>query len=534
MTQYQFSGCAPFGPRCQNMMSLTPLYAGCTSFEPVPLMLVPPEYFWQNSEGYGFDIRDIAVLIRTNFRNLNPHTVNLPTPPRPLWCNERDMLSLIYHPMMPGEVRANIHKRIAVLNFLQDETKVRLATLAAELYSHSLQGFFDWLRETPDDVLIAMEITTPKSELLNSVMTIAAERRHTAICGIVQHAGVQANRHAVEPTGIPTTSHLYTLLEMYKATVVSGFFVYADRLRQQTVNVVGFDDRLYEYMQIQFLGLCARYVLLLKKEPRHFAEMQLWHWTFRVPLSTTGMVARRHGRLRQSLLSAPQRLAGEHLVHVRVFFHLATNEFVVTWPDGSRRFRDAGDLWLFLQTDVPRLLAGNMVGVATLGTAAISGGIHQLCRTPRWKRNFKYDNLYIYTMARLFLLGRPAFRYLHEYVEKMSPFPRDDAFVRKFIRDTYGVRVAKGFRQLLNEYVLAIPRIFEFHAMCSIRLEGGYDNAGARDLLTKLRGAMDGNTCVQDVAAELCEFLSVPFPPEQPQFAAFQVDHTGIPELVRD
>lgn len=536
MTQYTFSGRQPFGPRCQNTHTLAPLYT-CALFDPQPLSDVPPTYFWQNSEGYGFDIRNLAVLLKVNFRNLNPHTVTSDDngAPRKLWCNENDLMSLLYHPMMPSGVRQNVIKRVQILNLLQDETKKRLAHMAGELYSFSLQGFYDWLDALPEEILVNFDIKTSKGALQDNLKAIAADRRRNAIQGILQQVGVQANQHAAEPAGFSFSSDLYVLLEMYKANVVQDFISYSETLKCNAAeNAALYDERLALYLQVQFLGLCSRYVLLLREKPRHFAHAQLWYWKFRVPTyAAVAMTTRRRGNLRQSLTGPTLRLSGVRYCHVRFGYDLSHKiyDVAISWDAqdaATLQFHDPGDMWQYLKTELPLMLYQGSV----LVTASLSGGIHQLCRSPRWKRSFRFDNNLIYTMGRLLLFVQPPFQVLRDFVDKSPRLLRSDAHLRQFIRDTFGLRLANGFRQLLEEFVKQLPQVYEIDVLQSITLVGGYDNHGTQDLFTKLRGALSRTTCIQDVAAELCEFLSVPYPPEKPEFSRFQVDHTSIPDLI--
>ena len=76
------------------------------------------------------------------------------------------------------------------------------------------------------------------------------------------------------------------------------------------------------------------------------------------------------------------------------------------------------------------------------------------------------------------------------------------------------------------------PEIFEFEIINRIQLRGGYDEFQGT-LLDKLRAALSSRTCIQDVGGELCEILSVPYPPERAdEYARFQCDHTNIQPLI--
>ena len=517
-TSYTFEPTAGFPPdmRCVNTHTLAPLFAaydpdtGELQTDPVLLSRVPPEHFWRNSDGYGFDVRNLSVLLRVNFRNLNPHTVGH-AQPRPLWCNQQDLNTLLF--WLPSAIRQNIYKRVAILDALTDETKRRLAHMAGELYSHTYTGLVAWLYQVPDNVLSGM--TADKTALMHQILELAADRRTAALNGIMQHTGAQAAQHFAEPAGIERDSDLYRVLEFYKATVVQGFLNYVEQQQHARDTMIAtLDERIKEYIQIQFLGLCERYRTVIGGESRHGSRMLLWHWMFKTRMSAP---LRRRGF--GGFL--PHRTATIVLVmfHVRVFYDMKSSEYVLETNNGTTRCTDAVELWLALQA---LAMTNGSVHMATL-----AGGLYEICRGAAWRQTLKRDNALIQTMACLLVIPTPVIRYIHEYVVADYPNRSPQETFKRLLGPHR--RVATGVLHVAREYFAAARANYE--PVDKIVLHGGYDN-GPGTLLDKLRLTLQGITCIQDVAAELCEFLSVPYAPDrQDIYGAFQVDHTNVPPL---
>jgi hypothetical protein len=421
-----------------------------------------------------------------------------------------------------------LSSRVNVLNALTPETKRRLAHLATELYSHSYQGLYDWLRQVPDDVMAPLGIVASRDILLQHLVLLANQRRDAAIQGIVQNVGVQANQHFAEPAGVAFNSDIYRVMEFYKANVAQEFLQYVDTMnRQRHGRIQDYDDRILEYMQIQFLGLCARYTTAARREPRHFKEMRLWHVIYKVPTTILTVAARRHG-LRSSLIN---RNVTVRTVHVRVSVRLDTGtyELAIEDPTGGSRTTictDAAELWHAIQTQAA-------YPGATLHVAALAGGLFEMCLGPLWKRTLVRDNRLIYTMAWMMTLPSSPVRMIHDYVMGLPSMLEGSPALQISQSVTHLLgprrRLAMGFVSITDEYIREATFLYERHVLDAIALRGGYDDLGRSNLVAKLRGALAGLTCIQDVAAELCEFLSVPYPPEKAELAEFQVDHTGIP-----
>ena len=179
---------------CRNTHTLTPLFAGSNGV-PVPVTSIPRKFFWRNSDGYGFDVRTLSVLLRQNCRNVNPHTVTSEGPTSPLWCNAADITSLLSHANLNPEVRQKIMARVRVLNQLSIETKTRLATAAGELYSASFQGFCDWLWASDDlpDVLRALGIRSSRKELTDEAVRCHSSRRASDECFAPMQEGISSS-----------------------------------------------------------------------------------------------------------------------------------------------------------------------------------------------------------------------------------------------------------------------------------------------------------------------------------------------------
>lgn len=506
--------------RCRNTHTLAPLYAiighfGDLQTEPQPIDSVPREYFWRNSEGYGFDLRNLAVLLRTNFRNLNPHTVsaNSQDAIRPLWCNQGDLSFLLQ--VLPMSIHTLIRSRMDILNLFSDEMKRKLAHMASELCSFTYEGFYEWLQNVPVDVLNGMAITTGKTDILMQIFVLSNERRAAAIQGIIQHAGIQANQHFAEPAGVERNSDMYRLMEYYKANVVQEFISYLSQIqRARIAQTRNYDASIIEYIQTHFLLVCHRYTTMLKCRPRHFSKMLLWHWIFKQ--TRLAPTFRRHGRVREST-----RTTQDIFIHIRVFYDIKTSAYIVQEDDSEIRFTDPADVWQYTQ-DLAKLQGSEL----QMGTLA--GGLYDICLGKAWAVTLKTDNSFIRTMALLLtyptggLLG-----FLNSSVENRRSDNIDPLGTFRVILGPFQ-KIGYRIRGIINDFLHSVDYSDLF--INKIVMQGGYDN-GPATLINKLQSALNGFTCVQDIGSELCELLSVPYPPERPEFAAFQVDHTGIPPL---
>ena len=509
--------------RCRNTHTIAPLFpiyseSGDLQTDPQPIDSVPPAHFWRNSDGYGFDLRNLAVLLQTNFRNLNPHTVSNDDTVGSghLWCNQNDLSFLLQ--VLPMTIHTLISTRMEILNLFSDEMKRKLANLASELCSFTYEGLYEWLQNVPNDVLLGMAVTSEKTDILMQIFLLSNERRTSAIQGIIQHTGIQANQHFAEPAGVERSSDLYRLMEYYKANVVQDFIAYLSQVRRSRIlQVSNYDASINEYMQTHFLLVCHRYTTVLKSRPRHFSKMLLWHWIFKITRSgptSSGfflLIRGRRARVRD------RHTQEEHYVHIRVFFDIKSSTYIVHEDAVEMVFMDTADLWQYTQTLLK--LQGS-----ELQMGALAGGIYDICLGKSWAVTLKTDNSFIRTMA--LLLTYPTggvLGFLNSSVENrrdIDPLATFRAILGPFQKIGYRIR------GIINDFLHSVD--YSDLYINKIVMQGGYDN-GPATLINKLQSALQGFTCVQDIGSELCEFLSVPYAPERPEFAAFQVNHTGIP-----
>ena len=199
-TLYEYSAAHALNPRCKNSHTLSPLFMlrdeeGQLVTDPVPIEDVPHEFLFINSDGYGFDVRNLAMLMRVNFRNLNPHTIDACVHGH-IWCNSADMNALLHHPKMSPTVLQTVVSRSRIVNALTDESKELIASVAGELYSYSYQGFYDWVSDMKtvnlDTIFQALGMSTTRAELMREIVELQEMRRNTTLSGIRSHLGVQA------------------------------------------------------------------------------------------------------------------------------------------------------------------------------------------------------------------------------------------------------------------------------------------------------------------------------------------------------
>lgn len=567
-TLYQFESPKPDTPRCKNTHTLSPLFAlldedGEMATDPVPIPEVPMKYFWVNSEGYGFDVRNLARLIRVNFRNLNPHTIDA-FHPGPIWCNRADMNSLLNHPEMPPAIAKTIQQRSRILNALTDTSKELMATVAGELYSFSYQGFYDWVLEQPDldTILGALGMTTTRLALLNAILGLQVHRRRSTLAGIRSHLGVQAVEHFCEPAGIERESELYAILEFYKAEVVTNTTTYIENLAAKKRDVChSVQQKLHAYIAERFDAMSQRYARMYdratasRRQPglskrRQQRRVQLWHIHLSPEKPPSPVVVSVHpqpsvllphrllrARRRLARVAAPPPRAPSADVHIRLFYTHATEEYSIVI--NNTPFVTGPPIVNVLFDTVPHFLDPRRRWRVV--TAAVTGQVHQLCRpAAKWKPTIRADNRFLRSVAQSWVHHMPFTQWIEDMLvqgdapEKLPIFIADPA--ERLLQTA--PRVVHLYRDAMHRRVYYhltenAPEIFEFRTLNDhITLKAGYDDF-AGSLLDKLRAAMANRTCIQDVGGELCEMLSLPYPPEEAEaYARFQCDQTNIPPAI--
>jgi hypothetical protein len=513
--------------RSRNKYTLIPLFYDERLDLEQPMLVadIPDGFYWQNSEGYAFDVRSVAALLGTNFRNLNPLTIN-DADRRPLWCSQDDLASLIMHTGMPVKVKDLVKKRITQIREIPKHVVAKLARLANELYSFDMQGFYDW---------VAADTVLPinKEQILQQIANLQKTKREHAIRCIEHCVVAQANEHAVEPFGVNSESELYTLMETYKAVQVSNFIDYVENLRQQEQNLsMTIQSRLDAYKEKNMMDLLERYTPTTPKD-----EM-LWHMSF-CGLRQR-MVIRNRVRREINLVAVN--------LHVRMFYK-SSGEYTVVWNNVSCRLPDAHAAAVFLHETVPAFLRQQQCLRITVKFASIAGGLTKH-RGKNTKTNFykriEKDNAFLWMLANEWALSTPFVNLLRNtvdwtefssvsslryrllqrlpWIKETNPFHNN-----RIVFSTY-----MSYNHVVDYFVNAFESFLSYNAISKLIITGGYDMIGATPLMAKLHGSLAQTTCIQDVAAELCEMLSIPYAPEDADvFAKLQCDHTNIPPLLK-
>jgi hypothetical protein len=512
-----------FGPRCRNAYTLVPLFPlhvnNVMQTSAQPIFSVPKEYFWQNSHGYGFDIRNISVLLRVNFRNLNPHDIR-----EPIWCSASDLMSLLNHPNLNPSILANLKNRNDVLMKLSDTTKKKLAYAAQELYSFSLQGFYNWVADAYDTTLAGL-ITTSRTDLLHNIALIHQRKRETAIMAIQQHSKSQAAEHRSEPAEINHNSELYEVLEIYKARVAQETLDYIQTLKDRQLTYVNaFNTKLRDYMHARLAKILHRYTKrasLLEK--KHNDELVL----VGIHLRTTHTVSRVIPASRRPFTRAVAQIASSsvtELHHVRIVYRYgATDPLQVVVDNVPLTFKVFGDVFMYLEEIIPLWRGGK------IEAACLAGGLVNQTYGAKWHSTIKRDNNFIHSMVTMLLLpaslGSTLTNVLTAKSQEWNVYENQMACLQAVGGQPKDSHVG----DLINEFLLDSRSTFEYIALDKWTISGGYDLYEG-NLRQKLQTALNRQTCIQDVAAELCESLSLPYPPESAHiFSTFQCDHTNIP-----
>jgi hypothetical protein len=546
-TAYVYTRLSQDMPRCRNTTTLAPMFAMYDQdnemiVDPIPISQVSPEYFWRNSDGYGFDVRNLSVLLRVNFRNLNPHTVvDGADHTRPIWCNRSDLSSLLFHPKLADGIRLLVQSRTSLLNLLSDQSKVLLASAAHELYSATYQGFYDWVADQPqfDTLMQAIGILSPQRAIMTQIETLQGQRRQNTIMAIQTHLNTQAAEHFCEPSGIHRESDLYKVLEFYKAGITMNLIEYLEHLATKRRGIVqSVQKKLEDYRRSRLTAILHRYTRMYdracqcRRRPklaRHLERttnmFMLWHIEFACIEETP--MRRVFRRRREIYLPSTRQRASN--THVRVFLSHVTRDYVVRINNTPLVVPRADDLLKMLDDTVPHFLDPRKK--QRVVRACMAGGLGGIgCTGGRWRKTIRSDNAFLTAQANSWLLRSPFTSWIDALITdgpllEPSPQVRVSSIVEhigRAFRDVMYFSIAKNI-------AVSAPDIFEFELLNRLQLRGGYDDFQGT-LLDKLRAAMSTRTCIQDVGGELCELLSVPYAPEdEDPFKNFQCNHTGIP-----
>lgn len=541
--------------RCRNTHTLSPLFSQFDSSgelitTPQPIDTIPSKYFYRNSDGFGFDVRNLGVLLRTNFRNMNPHTLDDRSgSARPLWCSGEDLQALIHHPQMNESVRDTVRQRTEWLNLLSDASKSRLAETACELYSATLQGFYNWVAalEGFDCIMTGMGIGASRTSILVQIEDLQRQRHQTTIKAIKSTLGTQASEHFCEPPGL-VHGELYDLLEFYKGGVAQKLIEHIEQLGERRRLILHqLRSRVESYSRTRLSKIIDRYIRAAARRPARRREELLFRIAYAQP--NCGAEFKRAFKPRSRMfrpcpaplgpLPSKQRRwrlgveawlcrpnpSEPPLVEIRFDTPHVGTKFVVS---------DSTEVLEMLDDMVPRFLPGGQCRVAL---ASLAGAVLQrACPGKRSRSLYRAANRLLRSLAEQWLARTS----VTETVERLlvdgpSPMLHLTSMservhqVRKALRRRYRDSM---FRVVAHQMARSAPDIFELQVI-SVQLSGGYDDFTGT-LLDKLRATMSGRTCAQDIGGELCEMLSCPYPPEAAErFTHFQVDHTGVPPLIR-
>jgi hypothetical protein len=235
-------------------------------------------------------------------------------------------------------------------------------------------------------------------------------------------------------------------------------------------------------------------------------------------------------------------------LHVRMFYK-SSGEFRVVWNNVSCTLPDAHAAALFLNETVPAFLRQQQCLRITVKFASIAGGLTKH-RGNSARNNFhkriEKDNVFLWMLANDWALSTPfvsllrstvdwtefssvsslRFRLLTRlpWIKGHGPFHNN-----RIVFSTY-----MSYNHVLDYFVNAFESFLSYNAINKLIITGGYDFIGATSLMKKLQSSLERTTCIQDVAAELCEMLSIPYAPEDANlFAKLQCDHTNIPPFIK-
>lgn len=522
-TEYVIDIADPDAPRCRNTHTLAPLFCmkdpdGELVVDPVPLADVPRRFFWANSAGYGFDVRNLAVLLRVTFRNLNPHTVDT-ADPEPLWCTRADLSTLIYHPGIDDKVRETVRERVKYLNLLSDRSKMMLATAAHELYSATYQGFYDWVATMPGFAALVRGLGYRMTQrgVMAELEEVQRARRTATLRGIRSTLGTQAVEHRAEPAGIDRDTELYRLLEHYKAAIAAELIEYLEELSARRSRLKdAIEARLDEYAASRVSAITRRYARVHAKAARRERNPKL--------------AARM--RSRPSVLLWRAQFRSLMLSDVSCVLQVAllqkTGDFALTVAGETLVVADHGLVYGVIETILPQLLPP---GPVELVWAAVAGGVAAHCKGRAWRARLRSDNRFLASRATHWALRAPFTSRVEQVIVDHGALRTASEPIRtEMVLRGLGARFAdKMYRSIAERMAVSTPDIFEFDLLNRLQLRAGYDDFRGT-LLDKLRAALDQRTCIQDVGGELCERLSVPYAPaDRELYELFQCDHTSIP-----
>jgi len=483
---------------------------------PVPLVHVHPRFRWTNSDGYTFDARNLAVLCRTGYRNVNPHTMDSDGDHRPIWINKRDVMTLLQHPHFDAPKRNGLYARVNILRCLDPAAIEALCTAAHELVSIDYTGFARWLAEHADalpwEYLYDGDPTRRVPTIVRALAEIQERRRHDAIAAIRGHSSAQAAEHLVEPYGVNSGDPVYSLLEMYKVGVVKDFLAYAQHRETQS-------NRLRwklteEYTQL----LNDRFATIAAKIPDgepflHLSLIDVTNMRNKIRVMHHNF---RRKRVRRSVV-VPNSTSFPTVV-----FQVAKigDEFMVTGraipvdeTDTSR---------IALAADSYETVVTSMLNIVQMLLPRVGQCVVHLCKiSPHLGLDRRFataseEFVRSTITADLFMSPNPV-TFINERITQAMVLDTESSATNAMWSEMVKIGIRdKMMHQFLKKMVRRRRDLYAGRALREVTVVGGYDNTDYGEMrrptpiARKLGQSLMGHTCVQDVASELVEFLSVP------------------------
>jgi len=483
---------------------------------PVPLIHVHPRFRWTNSDGYTFDVRNLAVLCRAGYHNVNPHTMNEDGTYRPLWLNKRDVMTLIQHPHFEAPRRNRLCIRVDILRCLSPKTLEIMATTAHELVSIDYTGFARWLvnRSTliPWEYLYNGDPTNRTPTILRGLEEIQGYRRRDAIEAIREHSLSQAHEHLVEPYGINSGDPIYSLLEMYKVDVVKDFLVHA----QQTNTL---SNSLRWQMSEEYARLNdERFAAIAARVPDgesflHLSLIDVTNMRNRIRVMYNSF---RRTRVRRTVV-LPNSTSFPTVV-----FQVGKigNKFTVSGRavpvDGTDTSR------ISLVAENYETVVASLLNIVQMFLPRVGQCIVHMCKiSPHLKldeRFAKASEEFVRSTitADLFMEPNPV-TFITERITQAMVLDTDENAICKMWTEMVKIGIRdKMVHQFLCKMIRNRRELYAGRAINEVVVSGGYENLDPDEfrrstpITKKLNQSLMGHTCVQDIASELVEFLSVP------------------------
>lgn len=481
---YKYSENAPVHPRCRNLYTLNTLHG---SGGPAILSKdIPPNYIWINSNGYGFDVRNLAVLLKVNFRNINPHKID-----EHIWCNQSDLDSIVNHPWLGPKLKKVYEPRVKLLNSMSENLRHTLSKAAIELASVDMNGFYTWLqnKETFEIVKasIGSENLTMESAVLNLRKTVMGLRK-TAELAIQSHSPTQASEHRFEPGGLKVNGTLYRFLEVYKAGVARKLLDDLDTIRKNCAEVRNrLDKAIWQEQSESLTHLSLILIQRLNSRVRNREALFMhmlnkgMYLLWKVVFDNDSKVELYHDFTEDSYI-------------VITPHHQPNNHILFRVDENLNNIIDVVDKHM------------HIIDAKSVKTAGIAGAFQKMGK--RW------TNILQTSMTLC--------------CQKFT-----DAIISNYWENTKDKTIYKHriTRNMYNDIMRNVVNICDERALDALVMNAGCDDNIAT-LESKLWLSLNGETCIQDVGTTLCELLSVPYDPNHYTFKLLDPNHTGIPKQI--